>query len=82
MVVTLGLRQHPCSIMYEQKFGQICRKAPNKKKDGSGQPKNRKLDNAQKLRGICYTDPDDMEFQDTLKNARKKPEVPLESAML
>ena len=41
-----------------------------------------KLDNAQKLRGICYTDPDGMELQDTMKNARKKPQVPLESAVL
>ena len=40
-----------------------------------------KLDKARKLRGICYTDPDDMEFQDTVKNARKKLEVPLETAV-
>ena len=40
-----------------------------------------KLDNARKLRGIRYIDSDDMEFQDTMKNVRKKFELPLQSAM-
>ena len=40
-----------------------------------------KLDKARKLRGICYTDPDDTEFQNTMKNARRKLEVPLEPAV-
>ena len=30
-----------------------------------------KLDNARKLRGICFNDPEDVEFKDTMKNARK-----------
>ena len=40
-----------------------------------------KLDNACGLTGICDFFPDDMEFKDTMKNARKKLEMPLESAM-
>ena len=40
-----------------------------------------KLDNVRKLRGIYYVDVEDMEFKDTEKNARKKLEVQLESAM-
>ena len=40
-----------------------------------------KLDNARKLRGVYYIDPDDMEFTDTMKNARKVLKMPLESAM-
>ena len=32
------------------------------------------------LRGICYIDPDDMKFKNSMKSARKKLEVPLESA--
>ena len=40
-----------------------------------------KLDNACQLRGIYQIDPDDMEFKNTMNNARKKLEVPLESAM-
>ena len=30
------------------------------------------LDNARKLRGICFIDPEDKEFKETIKNARKK----------
>ena len=36
-----------------------------------------KLDNARKLRGIYLVDPDDGEFKETMKNARKKLEVPI-----
>ena len=31
-----------------------------------------KLDNARKLRGIYFIDPEDKEFKETIKNARKK----------
>ena len=40
-----------------------------------------KLDNARRIRGICNIDPEDKEFKDTLKNARKKLEVYMDSAM-
>ena len=36
-----------------------------------------KLDNAGKLRGIYFIDPDDEEFKDIMKNARRKSEVPM-----
>ena len=39
------------------------------------------LDNARKLRGICFIDPEDKEFKDTIKNARKKLETPVALAM-
>ena len=39
------------------------------------------LDNARKLRGIYFIDPEDMEFKDTIKNARKKLETPVAPAM-
>ena len=35
-----------------------------------------KLDNARKLRGIYFIDPEDKEFKETIKNARKKLETP------
>ena len=41
-----------------------------------------KLDNARKLRGISFIDPEDKEFKETIKNARKKLETPMASAML
>ena len=40
-----------------------------------------KLDNARKLRGIYFIAPEDGEFQETSKNARKNLETPLEAAM-
>ena len=36
-----------------------------------------KLDNARKLRGNYFIDPEDKEFKETIKNARKKLETPL-----
>ena len=40
-----------------------------------------KLDNARILRGIYFIDPEDEEFKLTLKNARRKLEIPMPAAM-
>ena len=40
-----------------------------------------KLDNARKLRGIYFIDPEDKEFKETIRNARKKLETPMAPAM-
>ena len=39
------------------------------------------LDNARKLRGIYFIDPENKEFKETIKNARKKLETPVAPAM-
>ena len=39
------------------------------------------LDNARKLRGIYFIDPEGKEFKETIKNARKKLETPVALAM-
>ena len=39
------------------------------------------LDNARKWRGIYFIDPEDEEFKETIKNARKKTETPVAPAM-
>ena len=39
------------------------------------------LHNARKLRGIYFIDPEDKEFKETIKNARKKLELPVAPAM-
>ena len=39
-----------------------------------------KLDNARKVRGIYLIDPEDGEYKETVKNARKKLEAPMEAA--
>ena len=40
-----------------------------------------KLDNARKLRGIYFIDPEDKEVKETIKNARKKLQTPMALAM-
>ena len=40
-----------------------------------------KLDNARRLRGIYFIDPDDGELKDIMKNAPRKLEVPMPAAM-
>ena len=40
-----------------------------------------KLDNARRLRGIYFIDPEDMEFKEIIENARRKLETPLARAM-
>ena len=40
------------------------------------------LDNARKLRGICFIDPENKEFKETIKNARKKLETSMAPTML
>ena len=39
------------------------------------------LDNGRKLRGICFIDPEDQEFKEAIKNARKKLETSVALAM-
>ena len=39
------------------------------------------LENARKLRGIYFIDLEDMEFKETIKNAREKSETPIAPAM-
>ena len=39
------------------------------------------LENARKLRGICFIDPEDKKFKETIKNARKKLETSMAPAM-
>ena len=43
--------------------------------------KKPKLDNARRLRGIHFIDPEDKEFKETTKDARKKLETPVAPAM-
>ena len=40
-----------------------------------------KLDNARQLRGIFFVEPDDEEYEHTMKAARRKLEVPMPAAM-
>ena len=58
-------------------IGKKCQ-AEEKHKWASEKPK---LDNARRLRGIHFIDPEDKEFKETIKNARRKLETPVAPAM-
>ena len=54
---------------------------PSWRRSKSGRMKKLHLDNARKLRGIYFIDPEDKEFKETIKNARKKLETSVALAM-
>ena len=74
-------KQLPALIICGLKFGQECQKAAQKKEKEEWAIVKPKLDNARNLRGTYFIDPEDEECQETIKNARKKVETPLEAAM-
>ena len=56
-------------------------KAPQRREKQQWTIEQTRLDNAGKLGGIYFNDPDDLEFTETMINAREKLESPMESAM-
>ena len=72
---------HPGQITYGQKSGRKWERMPSWRRGKSGHMKKPKLDNARKLRGIYFIDPEAKEFKETIKNARKKLETPVAPAM-
>ena len=52
------------------------------KKEEQGWPIEKpKLDNTRRLRGFCFIDPENGEYKETIKDARKRWEIPMEAAM-
>ena len=58
-----------------------CQKQLNERKSSNELFEKTKLANARKLRGINFLDADDKEFKETIQNARKKLELPMDAAM-
>ena len=52
-----------------------------REKSKNGRTRNPKLENARRLRGIYFIDPGDGEYTETIKDARRKLEVPMVAAM-
>ena len=50
-------------------------KATDKREEQEWVNEKPKLDNARRLGGICFIDPEDGEYEETIKNARRKLEV-------
>ena len=73
------LRDH---IMYGPRYGPKLEKAAQKREKQERATEKPKLDNARRLRGIHFIDPEDGEYKETIKNAQRKLEVPMEAAML
>ena len=67
-------------IIYGQKSGKQWEETPA---EGEATVSNEKLhpENARKLRGIYFIDPEDREFKETIQNARKKLETSVAPAM-
>ena len=61
-------------------WSSVCRKLLNERKSSNGLSTNR----SSKMRescGINFTDPNDKELKETIQNAMKKLEIPMEAAM-
>ena len=61
--------------------GSQWKSAPSPKEKQKWSNEKLHLENAQKLRGIYYIHPEDTEFKETIKNARKKLETSVAPAM-
>ena len=66
--------------VWPEVWTKIGEAAQNRKKQEWAKEKT-KLDNARKLRGIYFIDPDDEEYSEIIKNARRKLERPVAPAM-
>ena len=75
------LTQIADQIICGLRFGLGMSKAAKKQEKKEWAVEKPTLDNARKLRGIYFIGPEDREYKDTIKNARKKLETPLEAAM-
>ena len=49
----------------------------HEKTKNMGKREKSKVDNARRLRGICFIDPDDQDYKETFKNSRRKLEIPM-----
>ena len=74
------IQAHQGPTVCGQKFGQERRKLLNVKRNGIGLSKSRSSTKLESSGGLNFIDPDDMEFKDTIVNARKKLESSADSA--
>ena len=65
-------KQLPDLIICGQKFGPECQRHLNERNKQQWAVEKPKLDNARKLRGIYFIDPDDKEFKETNKKRNEK----------
>ena len=80
------IKQLPDLLICGPKFGPVCQKAAQRKVKQLWAVHKTKFENARKVRGIYFIDPDDGRFKETSffkkkKNAQKTFEIPMEAAM-
>ena len=63
-------KQPPDEIICCLGFGLACRKQPKSQKSKNGLSRRQKLDNARKLTGICFIDPEDEESEESFEKER------------
>ena len=66
--------------VWPEVWTKIGKSAPQTERQGRVEEKP-KLDNARRLRGIYFIDPEDKENKETIKKARRKLDVPMDAAM-
>ena len=66
--------------VWPEVWAKIGKAAQKREKEGWAIDKP-KLDNARRLKGIYFMDSEDGERKETIKNARRKLEVPMDAAM-
>ena len=76
-----GSSNHKGLIIDGQKCGPECQRQLDERKSSNGSPRNWSSKVARKLRVIYSIEPEDTEFKETMKNARKELELPMEAAM-
>ena len=64
-------KQLPNLIVCDSKMVRVCHKQINEREKQQWTVEKPKLDNARRLRGIAFIDPEDGEYKETMKNARK-----------
>ena len=73
--------QLPDLIMCGLRFGPACRQQLRKKEKQEWAIEKPKIDDSRRLIGNYFIDPEDGEYKETIKNSRKKLEIPMEAAM-
>ena len=67
-----GSKQQPDQIICDLRFGLACRKQSKTKKSKNALSRRQKLDNARKLTGKNFIDPEDEESEESLKTKQER----------
>ena len=72
---------HPSQIIYGQKLWRKWEEMPSWRRGKNGHMKSQNSIMPEKLRGICFIDPEDTQFKEIIQKARRKLETPMAPAV-